>query len=203
MHSFLSLFQGYTTVSPVPHQEPALSLPPATNSSARASWTQCASPAATHHCVMDHARRNGPSRLLPSPWTHHSSVCSLSTSSFYCPPSCADTPLCSVHWKCSDCRHAVEQYEQAFCYKREKLHSTGRSWRKHDGAASGEAGKGEVEDSTMNKTASGRFLDNRCLIHICIYLCILQGQISHSAGQMCGQRIGIRTCMNIMLFKDS
>lgn len=92
MHPFWLLFQGYTTASPAPLQEPVLSLLLVTSSSAPASSTQCASPAVTHLCVMDHARRNDPNHPLPSPWPRRSSLCFLSTSSSYCPPLCADRP---------------------------------------------------------------------------------------------------------------
>lgn len=92
MHPFLFLFQGYTTASPAPLQEPVSSLPLVTSSSAPASSTQCASPAVTHRCVMDHARRNDPNRPLPLPWPRRSSLCFLSTSSSYCLPPCADRP---------------------------------------------------------------------------------------------------------------
>lgn len=92
MQPFLSLFQGYTTASPAPHQEPALSLPLDTSSSAPASSTRCASPAVTHHCAMGHARRNAHNRLLPSPSPRRSSLCSFSPSSSCCPAPCADRP---------------------------------------------------------------------------------------------------------------
>ena len=85
-------FQGNTTASRAPHQELVLLLLLATSSSAPASSTQCASPAVTHHCVMDHARRNDPNCLLPLPWPHLSSLGFLSTSSYYCPLPCADRP---------------------------------------------------------------------------------------------------------------
>lgn len=67
MRPFLSSFQGCTTVSPVPHQEPVSSPLLATSSSAPASSTQCASPAVTRRCVMGHARRNGHNHRPPSP----------------------------------------------------------------------------------------------------------------------------------------
>lgn len=90
MRPFLSSFQGCTTVSPAPHQEPVSSPLLATSSSAPASSTQCASPAVTRRCVMGHARRNGHNCQPPSPWARRSSLCFLSTS--FCPPRCADRP---------------------------------------------------------------------------------------------------------------
>lgn len=86
----LSSFQGCTTVSPAPHQEPVLLLLQATSSSALASCTRCVSPAAAHRSVMGLARGNGHNHQLPLAWASRSSRCFLSTC--FCRPRCADRP---------------------------------------------------------------------------------------------------------------
>lgn len=74
-------FQGYTTGSPAPRQEPVSSLPPATSSSAPESSTRCASPVVTRRCATAPGRRNGHRRPPPS---RRSFLCFLSASSCCC-----------------------------------------------------------------------------------------------------------------------